>query len=123
MGLENVTVVGERAESWRAGAGTQDVVTTRAVAPLNVIVEYAAPLLREGGTLVAWKGRRDGAQEADGAAAGALTGLEPAGVLAVHPWDGAEHLHLHRYAKVGPTPNRFPRRPGMATKRPLRAAG
>jgi 16S rRNA (guanine527-N7)-methyltransferase len=123
MGLENVTVVGERVESWRAGIGTQDVVTARAVAPLNVLVEYAAPLLREGGTLAVWKGRRDAGEEADGAAAGAVTGLEPGGVLAVHPWDGAEHLHLHRYVKVGATPNRFPRRPGMASKRPLRAAG
>jgi 16S rRNA (guanine527-N7)-methyltransferase len=123
MGLENVAVVGERVESWRAGIGTQDVVTARAVAPLNVLVEYAAPLLREGGTLVVWKGRRDAGEEADGAAAGAVTGLEPGGVLAVHPWDGAEHLHLHRYVKVGATPNRFPRRPGMASKRPLRAAG
>jgi 16S rRNA (guanine527-N7)-methyltransferase len=123
MGLENAAVVGERVESWRAGIGTQDVVTARAVAPLNVLVEYAAPLLREGGTLVAWKGRRDAGEEADAAAAGALTGLQPGGVLAVHPWDGAEHLHLHRYVKVGATPNRFPRRPGMASKRPLRAAG
>lgn len=122
MGLENVTVVNDRAESWRAGAQTQDVVTARALAPLNVLVEYAAPLLREGGELVAWKGRRDDAEEADGAAAAAKTGLEQAEVRSVHPWDGAEHLHLHRYVKVGTTPNHFPRRPGMASKRPLRAA-
>ena len=37
-------------------------------------------------------------------------------------WAGAEHLHLHVYVKVGSTPNRYPRRPGMASKRPLRAA-
>ena len=40
----------------------------------------------------------------------------------VRPWDGAEHLHLHLYLKVGTTPNRYPRRPGMASKRPLRAS-
>jgi len=91
------------------------------VAPLNVLVEYAAPLLAEGGTLVAWKGRRDPGEEADAAAAAALTGLEPREIVPVRPWAGAEHLHLHAYAKVGPTPNRFPRRPGIASKRPLRA--
>ena len=41
------------------GLGVHDVVTARALAPLGVLVEYAAPLLRDGGSLVAWKGRRD----------------------------------------------------------------
>ncbi len=122
MGVENVTVVCERAESWPAGTGAQDLVTARALAPLSVVVEYAAPLLAEGGALVAWKGRRDDAEEADGAAAAALTGLDPVDVVSVHPWAGAEHLHLHLYSKVRETPNRFPRRPGMASKRPLRAS-
>jgi 16S rRNA (guanine527-N7)-methyltransferase len=122
MELGNVTVVSERAESWADGVGTRDLVTARAVAPLNVLVEYAAPLLQDGGALVAWKGRRDAEEEADGAAAAALVGLEPAEIVAVQPWAGAEHLHLHRYVKVGLTPNRFPRRPGMASKRPLRAS-
>lgn len=121
MGLENVAVVCERAESWAAGVGSADVVTARALARLNVLVEYAAPLLADGGRLVAWKGRRDAGEEADGAAAAAETGLELASVVPVRPWDGAEHLHLHVYEKVRPTPNRFPRRPGIAGKRPIRA--
>jgi len=121
VGVTNVDVVCERAESWPAGAGVHDLVTARALATLNVLVEYAAPLLAEGGTLVAWKGGRDPAEEVDGSTAAGLTGLEPAEIVPVRPWDGAERLHLHLYAKVGPTPNRFPRRPGMASKRPLRA--
>jgi len=122
MGLQNVEAVPERAESWSAGIGWSDLVTARAVAPLNVLVEYAAPLLRDGGALVAWKGRRDHAAEADGDAAAAALGLGPGRVIAVRPWDRAEHLHLHLYLKVGSTPNRYPRRPGMASKRPLRAS-
>jgi 16S rRNA (guanine527-N7)-methyltransferase len=122
MGLENVTVVCERAEAWRAGLGIQDVVTARALAPLNVLVEYAAPLLREGGALVAWKGRRDEREEADGAAAAEQTGLVAAEIRPVEPWDAARHLHLHLYVKVGSTPNRFPRRPGIASKKPLQAS-
>ncbi len=121
MGLENVEVVPLRAEEWSDGIGRCDVVTARAVAPLNVLVEYAAPLLADGGELVAWKGRRDDLEEADGDAAAAAIGLSAAEVLAVRPWDGAEHLHLHRFVKIGSTPNRYPRRPGMASKRPLRA--
>lgn len=121
MKLSNVVVVAERAESWTEGLDTRDLVTARALAPLAVLVEYAAPLLVQGGALLAWKGRRDRAAEADGAAAAAATGLELAQVLPVQPWDGAERLHLHLYVKVGLTPARFPRRPGMASKRPLRA--
>lgn len=121
MKLSNVVVVAERAESWTEGLDTRDLVTARALAPLAVLVEYAAPLLVQGGALLAWKGRRDRAAEADGAAAAAATGLELAQVLPVQPWDGAERLHLHLYVKVGLTPPRFPRRPGMASKRPLRA--
>ncbi|MDX6677310.1 MAG: rRNA (guanine527-N7)-methyltransferase [Solirubrobacteraceae bacterium] len=122
MALENVETVPARAEEWQDGLGNCDVVTARAVAPLNVLVEYAAPLLRDGGSLVAWKGRRDAGEEADGDAAAAATGLSPAAVRPVRPWNGAEHLHLHVYLKVGTTPNRYPRRAGMASKRPLRAS-
>ena len=121
MGLANVAVVPERAESWPDGAGRHDLVTARAVAPLPVLVEYAAPLLDLGGSFVAWKGRRDAGEDADGLAAAAETGLQRVEVRPVRPWAGAEHLHLHVFAKIASTPNRYPRRPGMASKRPLRA--
>jgi 16S rRNA (guanine527-N7)-methyltransferase len=122
MGLTNVEVVASRAESWREGIERCDLVTARAVATLPVLVEYAAPLLVADGALVAWKGRRDHAEEADGEAAAAATGLDLRQARLVRPWDGAEHLHLHLYLKVGATPNRYPRRPGMACKRPLGAS-
>jgi 16S rRNA (guanine527-N7)-methyltransferase len=76
-------------------------------------------LLREGGALVAWKGRRDDDEEAQGARAAAIVGLELEQVLPVSPYDGADHRHLHVLRKVAPTPERFPRRAGMARKRPL----
>jgi 16S rRNA (guanine527-N7)-methyltransferase len=120
-GLANAEVVAERAEGWREGIARCDVVTARALAPLAVIAEYAAPLLREGGALIAWKGRRDTGEERDGAAAAAVLGLAPAIVHPVPPYPGAEHRHLHVLRKVAPTPERFPRRPGIARKRPLGA--
>jgi 16S rRNA (guanine527-N7)-methyltransferase len=119
--LTNVEVVADRAESWSAGLGTRDLVTARAVAPLAVLAEYAAPLLRERGALVAWKGRRDEQEERDAAAAAAALGLRVEEVRAVDPYPGADHRHLHVLRKVAPTPARFPRRPGMARKRPLQA--
>ena len=122
MSIANARVVNARAEAWPEGIGAHDLVTARALAPLNVLVEYAAPLLREGGALVAWKGRRDGVEEADGAAAASQLGLEPRDVAAVQPFPDARDRNLHLYLKVGSTPNGYPRRPGMASKRPLRAS-
>jgi 16S rRNA (guanine527-N7)-methyltransferase len=113
----NATVVCARAEEW--SARDVDVVTIRAVAPLAVLVEYAAPLLREGGTLVAWKGVRDAEEEAAGAVAADVVGLQPGEVVTLAGRPGADHRTLHLYRKVRPTPPRFPRRAGMARKRPL----
>lgn len=120
-GLGNVEVVPDRAESWTAGLGRHDVVTARALAPLAVLAEYAAPLLREGGVLVAWKGRRDADEERSGTVAAEALGLAIDEVRPVRPYKRSEHRHLHVMRKIAPTPARFPRRPGMARKRPLGA--
>jgi 16S rRNA (guanine527-N7)-methyltransferase len=101
------------------GDEAYDAVTARALAPLAVLVEYAAPLLREGGVLVAWKGARDSAEEAAGAAAAERVGMAVKGVLPVRPYAASENRHLHVYRKIAPTPPEFPRRAGMARKRPL----
>lgn len=121
-GIANARAVARRAEDWPEGRDAHDLVTARALAPLAVLAEYAAPLLRLGGHLVAWKGRRDAAEERDGAAAAALLGLEIVEVRPVDPYPGAEHRHLHVLRKAAPTPARFPRRAGMARKRPLGAS-
>ncbi len=101
------------------GRGAYDAVTARAVGPLAVLVEYAAPLLRDGGVLVAWKGARDASQEASGAAAAEKVGMAVEEVLPVQPYPASENRHLHVFRKIAPTPDRFPRRAGMARKRPL----
>lgn len=120
-GIANARAVAARAEQWGAGEGREAyaAVCVRAVAPLAVLAEYAAPLLRGGGALVAWKGARDTEEERAGAAAAAALGLEPEAIAAVTPYPASRNRHLHVYRKVSPTPERFPRRPGMAAKRPL----
>ena len=122
LGLANVEVVNARAEEWAAGLGGQDVVVARALAPLTVLVEYAAPLLEPGGLLVAWKGRRDAAEEADGAAAAEQLGMSAPEAVAVKPFQQTRDRHLYLSSKVSPTPAQYPRRPGMARKRPIRAS-
>jgi 16S rRNA (guanine527-N7)-methyltransferase len=124
--LSNARSVAARVEDWArvapalgGGAGAYDAVTARAVGPLAVLVEYAAPLLREGGVLVAWKGARDAVEEGAGAAAAEKVGMAVREVLPVQPYPSSENRHLHVFEKVAPTPAGYPRRAGMATKRPL----
>jgi 16S rRNA (guanine527-N7)-methyltransferase len=118
-GVENAHVVNARAEQWPDGLARHDLVTARALAPLGVLCEYAAPLLAPGGTLVAWKAEvgRSEAQTAERAAS--LLGLEPGVVVRTEPYAGSVAHHLHSYRKVAPTPPGYPRRPGIARKRPL----
>ncbi len=118
----NARVVNARAEAWPAGICAHDVVTARAVGPLAVLCEYAAPLLVRGGTLVAWKGRVPREEQLAGDRAAAELGLEPAGVVRSRPYPGSAEHHLHTYVKTADTPSRFPRRPGIARKRPLGGA-
>jgi 16S rRNA (guanine527-N7)-methyltransferase len=120
MGVGNAEVVTARAEEWRDGIGTCDVVTARAVAPLDALLEYAAPLLRDGGVLVAWKGQRDEEEERDGGAAASKLGMRIEEVRHVVPFPEARDHHLVVARKIAPTPPGFPRRAGMARKRPLR---
>jgi 16S rRNA (guanine527-N7)-methyltransferase len=121
--VANARVVHARAESWANRCRRFDVVTARALAPLDVVAEYAAPLLRIGGALVVWRGRRDAVAEAAAAQAADTLGLEPREPQAVSPYSGASHRHLHVMSKVRETPDSFPRRPGMARKRPLGRSG
>jgi 16S rRNA (guanine527-N7)-methyltransferase len=97
------------------------VVCARALAALPVLYEYAAPLLREGGVLVAWKGAVGESEVADADAAAAHLGLAPEPVRSVVPFPRSERRTLYVVRKVAPTPANYPRRPGIATKRPLSA--
>ena len=117
--VPNAHIVCSRAEDW--AERELDVVCVRAVDQLSVTAEYAAPLLRMGGTFVAWKGRRDPDEERDGDAAALALGLGEGRIVPVKSARGADHRHLYLYSKVRETPERYPRRAGMARKRPLSA--
>jgi 16S rRNA (guanine527-N7)-methyltransferase len=121
MTISNVAAVWSRAEAWSDGMGACDVVCARALASLPVLCEYAAPLLRDGGTFVAWKGAVEPDEARDGRAAAEIVGLEASEVRDVRPYGGSTKRQLHVFRKVSETPSRFPRREGMATKRPLSA--
>ena len=115
------TVVNARAEEWPDGLGAHDLVTARALAALPVILEYAAPLLADGGHVVRLEGRgrrRRRRRRAPRRRRSSGSSRSPV-VSPSTPYAGARDHTLHAFRKIAPTPERFPRRPGMATKRPL----
>lgn len=103
--LPNLHVVWGRAEE--QSIEQYDVAVAKALAHPPTAAEWCLPLVREGGAVLLWVGP---SAEPDRVAAVAdrIAGrLEPvpAGFLLIR--------------KVAPTPPGFPRRPGMARKRPL----
>jgi 16S rRNA (guanine527-N7)-methyltransferase len=123
--IENTRVVRGRAEEWAAGEGAAryTTATARAIGSLGLLVEYAAPLLQHAGLLVAWKGRRDQHEELGGEAAAAALNMRLLRVDSAHPYPGSGDRSIHVYEQVGELPPGFPRRPGMARKRPLGTEG
>jgi 16S rRNA (guanine527-N7)-methyltransferase len=121
LGLRCVGVVDRRAEEWASAGGAQryGTVLARAVDALPALLEYAAPLLGPGGMLIAWKGALEQAEQDAARSAGQELGMAPAGTERTTPYPGSRSHTLHLYEKVRPTPERFPRRAGMARKRPV----
>jgi 16S rRNA (guanine527-N7)-methyltransferase len=117
--IENAEAVCARVEEWPEGIGAHDLVLARAVAPQPIVLEYAAPLLRLGGALVDWRGQRDPEEERTAIEAAELLGLRRESIRRVEPFEGVRDHHLHVYVKARETPDRFPRRVGMARKKPL----
>ena len=116
---DRCAIVVERAEGWPTGIGRHDLITSRALATLDIVLEYSAPLLELGGSSVAWKGTLSPEERDGGLRAAELLGLEIERIVPVEPFPGARDRCLVVAKKVAPTPDRFPRREGMAKKRPL----
>jgi 16S rRNA (guanine527-N7)-methyltransferase len=111
----NVRVVCARAEDHGRGEGRDAYGTAvaQALAPPPVALEWCLPLVRSGGRVILLAGETEFDRAT--AAASAVGGGRPE-VVAL---PGSERRSLLVVPKVAPTPERFPRRSGMARKRPL----
>ena len=117
--IENAEVVQTRAETWPEGVGASTSSPPGRSRRSRSSPSTRHRCWRSAGSLVAWRGQRDPVVEAAAARAAAELGLDPAEPRPVTPFAGAKHRHLHVMSKVRETPSRFPRRAGMARKRPL----
>jgi 16S rRNA (guanine527-N7)-methyltransferase len=122
LGLHRTSAIKARAEELArepAHRGRYDLALARAVADLPVVVEYALPFCRQGGWLVAQKGEAGPAEAWRAESSIHLLGGELRRVLPVELAGLPEDRSLVVIEKVSPTPEAYPRRPGMPRKRPL----
>ena len=93
-----------------------DFAVSRAVAPLNILAEYAMPLIKVGGTFIAMKGAEDEA-ELGANAVQTLGGKIEQVVYLKLPNDDTRNLVVIK--KLSQTPSKYPRRTKKITSKPL----
>ncbi|MEW5766589.1 MAG: 16S rRNA (guanine(527)-N(7))-methyltransferase RsmG [bacterium] len=120
--LPEVKILWGRAEEYgrdKTQRARYELVLSRAVSHLNVLVELAFPFLQIGGRFLAMKGREvtpevEAARGAIGLLGGKLEEIREITLPVIH-----QKRHLVLIEKVGETPTRYPRRPGISHKRPI----
>ena len=120
LNLTKTTIVAERAEIYANEAREMfDILVARAVAPLNILLELAAPLLKVGGFLYAFKGNHADKELIEASTAIAQLGLREAG----HQQSSLPELghirHLLVFEKVAATPLVYPRAYASIKHQPL----
>ncbi|MBE7092849.1 MAG: 16S rRNA (guanine(527)-N(7))-methyltransferase RsmG [Clostridiales bacterium] len=120
LGLKNVTTLHSRSED--AGQNVNyrqkfDYVFSRAVARMNVLIEYDLPFVKSGGSMLAWKGPQvieelEEAKNAINILGGKLEKVHKQSV------QGADH-YIAEIKKIKDTPNKYPRQAGLIKKKPL----
>ncbi len=121
--LDGVSVQHGRAEELGQSAEHReqyDWAVARAVAEMPVLAEFLLPLVRVGGQCLAQKGESAPAEVRGAEHAFGMLGGRLARLLPVELHGLAETRYLVLVDKVAPTPAKYPRRPGMPAKRPLK---
>lgn len=122
LGLSNVQTVHSRAEDAGHNADFRekyDICVARAVASLNVLMEYCTPFVKEGGCFIALKGK-DGDNELENS-------KNAMKILNVELLEKFEYIlpgtdnqrKIYVFKKTSQTPKKYPRQAGKPTKNPL----
>jgi 16S rRNA (guanine527-N7)-methyltransferase len=122
LGLENVEVIQARAEDLGQKAEHRekyDWAVARAVAQMNVLMEYLLPLVKIGGTALAQKGESAPAEAQEAEKAMKLLGGKLKQLLPVNLPGVADDRYLVLVDKVAATPPMYPRKAGVSAKTPL----
>jgi 16S rRNA (guanine527-N7)-methyltransferase len=96
-----------------------DVVVARAVAPMPVLAEYCLPLVRVGGVFYAMKGSKGMEETEEGRQAISILGGKITNIRHLTLPGLTDKRYIITVEKIRPTGPQYPRRPGVAAKRPL----
>lgn len=120
--LEGVEVLHDRAEDLGQSNDYRkqyNIVTSRAVAPLNILLEYTVPFCSDKGQLLLYKGPsyEKELKEAKNSVEELNLKLDSSYKLDIPLLTGERYIL--KFIRVGPLKDRYPRRPGIPKKRPL----
>lgn len=122
LNLTNVALIHGRAEELGRTKKYRDeypIVMARAVAPMNILLEYTVPFVKEDGYIIAMKGKNVRAEIDEAKRAFALLNVKiERNVQEDLPITGAER-HLIWIRKEGQTPEIYPRGSAVISKKPL----
>ncbi len=122
LGITNAKVIQERAET--AGQSPKHreqyaACINRAVGPMNVLLEFAMPLVQVGGRVLAMKGPRAEQELEEAGDALAILGASELAVIDAYPESFENDLVIVSIIKGEATPLEYPRLPGVPKKTPL----
>ena len=122
LGLDGVNVIHARAEDIGQKLEHReqyDWAVARAVANMNVLVEYLLPLVKVSGTMLAQKGESGPAEAQSAEKAMKLLGGKLQQIVPVNLPGVADDRFLVLVHKSAATPPKYPRKAGMSAKQPL----
>ena len=119
--LKNITTIHGRAEEFGKNKKEReiyDIATSRAVAPLNILLEYLLPLVKVGGKAICMKGSNieeiENAKNALEVLGGKIEKIEE---ITLPNSDIKRNIIIVK--KVKNTPSKYPRKPGTPSKEPI----
>jgi len=122
LGLTDVKVIQDRAENiGRSNEHREryDWAIARAVAVMPVLAEYLLPLVQGGGLMIAMKGESAPAESQSAEKAMRILGGHLRKIMPIILPGVADERYLVLVDKIAATPDNYPRRVGIPSKRPL----
>ncbi len=122
LGLENVELIHSRAEDLAQNPNYRyqfQGCVSRAVARLNILLEFMCPLVQVGGTSFAYKGPLVTDEFPDGVRAASLLGGKIQGTAHMELPNGAGERTVILVKQIKEAPKKYPRRAGIPQKKPL----
>lgn len=122
LGLQKIQTVHARAEEFGSDIKYRenfDVAVSRAVAPLNILLEYLVPAVKVGGVCICMKGPEIDEELEQSKNALKILGGKRESIEKIDLVNSGNKRTLITIRKINKTPNKYPRNAGTPSKKPL----